>query len=114
MMNNCKICGINTSNLKLLTEKEKLSLLKETKTGNKAAREKLINGNLRLVLSIVHRFVGRNESLEDLFQIGCIGLIKSIDNFDINQNVKFSTYLPIWGNKQQGNFYIGQNHKNII
>lgn len=87
-----KICGINTSNLKLLTEKEKLNLLKDAKSGNKTAREKLINGNLRLVLSIVHRFAGRNESLEDLFQIGCIGLIKSIDNFDINQNVKFSTY----------------------
>lgn len=87
-----KICGINTSNLKLLTEKEKLNLLKKIKAGDKIAREKLINGNLRLVLSIVHRFTGRNESLEDLFQIGCIGLIKSIDNFDIKQNVKFSTY----------------------
>ncbi len=87
-----KICGVDTSNLKLLTEKEKISLLKLAKSGDKYAREKLINGNLRLVLSIVHRFTGRGETLEDLFQVGCIGLIKSIDHFDISQNVRFSTY----------------------
>ena len=87
-----KICGVNTSELNLLTEKEKIELLKKSKSGSKSAREKLINGNLRLVLSIVHRFTGRGETLEDLFQVGCIGLIKSIDHFDISQNVKFSTY----------------------
>ena len=87
-----KICGLNTSELKLLSEKEKIELLKKCKEGNKSARERLISGNLRLVLSIVHRFTGRGETLEDLFQVGCIGLIKSIDHFDISQNVKFSTY----------------------
>ena len=87
-----KICGVSTSDLKLLSEKEKTELLKKVKAGDKPAREKLISGNLRLVLSIVHRFAGRGETLEDLFQVGCIGLIKSIDNFDISQNVRFSTY----------------------
>lgn len=87
-----KICGINTSDLKLLSEKEKIQLLKKARAGDKSAREKLINGNLRLVLSIMHRFSGRGETLEDLFQVGCIGLIKSIDHFDISQNVRFSTY----------------------
>lgn len=87
-----QICGINTSELKTLTEKEKISLLKEVKKGNKEARDKLINGNLRLVLSIIQRFNGRGEHADDLFQVGCIGLMKSIDNFDINQSVKFSTY----------------------
>ena len=81
-----QICGINTSELKTLTEKEKISLLKEVKNGNKEARDKLINGNLRLVLSIIQRFNGRGEHADDLFQVGCIGLMKSIDNFDINQN----------------------------
>ncbi len=90
--NKVKICGINTSDLNLLTEKEKINLLKLVKNGDELAREKLIHGNLRLVLSIVHRFTNRGEMLDDLFQIGCIGLIKSIDNFDISQNVKFSTY----------------------
>lgn len=87
-----QICGINTSELKTLTEKEKISLLKEVKNGNKEARDKLINGNLRLVLSIIQRFNGRGEHADDLFQVGCIGLMKSVDNFDLSQNVKFSTY----------------------
>lgn len=87
-----KISGINTSELKTLPEKEKIKLLKLTKSGDKHAREKLINGNLRLVLSVIQKFANRGESFDDLFQIGCIGLIKSIDNFDINQNVRFSTY----------------------
>lgn len=87
-----KISGINTSELKTLTEKEKTELLKRIKNGDKKAREKLINGNLRLVLSVIQKFANRGESPDDLFQIGCIGLIKSIDNFDINQNVRFSTY----------------------
>ncbi|MGN1041333.1 MAG: RNA polymerase sporulation sigma factor SigG [Acutalibacteraceae bacterium] len=86
------ICGINTSNIKTLSEKEKLKLLKLAKSGNASARESLIYGNLRLVLSIVQRFVNRGEIMDDLFQIGCVGLIKSIDNFDISQNVRFSTY----------------------
>lgn len=87
-----KICGINTSALKTLPEKEKIRLLKLSKSGDKQARENLINGNLRLVLSVIQKFAGRGETFDDLFQVGCIGLIKSIDNFDISQNVKFSTY----------------------
>ena len=86
------ICGVDTSKLPLLKEKEKESLLREVKAGNKTARDQLINGNLRLVLSVVQRFAGRGENPDDLFQVGCIGLIKSIDNFDITQNVRFSTY----------------------
>lgn len=87
-----KICGISTSGLKVLPEKEKMRLLKLAKKGDKNAREQLINGNLRLVLSVIQRFSGRGEAFDDLFQVGCIGLIKSIDNFDISQNVRFSTY----------------------
>lgn len=90
--NKVVICGVDTSKLPLLKEKDKERLLKEVKNGNKAARDTLINGNLRLVLSVVQRFVGRGENPDDLFQVGCIGLIKSIDNFDITQNVRFSTY----------------------
>lgn len=86
------ICGVDTSKLPLLKEKEKENLLRDVKTGNLGARDKLINGNLRLVLSVVQRFAGRGENPDDLFQVGCIGLIKSIDNFDISQNVRFSTY----------------------
>lgn len=87
-----EICGINTSELKVLKENEKTELLKKIKDGDKKAREELIKGNLRLVLSVIQRFVNRGENLDDLFQVGCIGLIKAIDNFDINQQVKFSTY----------------------
>ncbi|MBR7082893.1 MAG: RNA polymerase sporulation sigma factor SigG [Clostridia bacterium] len=87
-----EICGINTSKLKTLTEDEKEALLKKTAAGDKAAREELIDGNLRLVLSVIQKFVGRGESADDLFQIGCIGLIKAIDNFDMSVGVKFSTY----------------------
>lgn len=90
----CKveICGVNTSKLKTLKEKEKIELLKRIKEGDKSARDKLVNGNLRLVLSVIQRFTNRGENLDDLFQIGVIGLIKAIDNFDITQDVKFSTY----------------------
>ncbi len=91
-INKVVICGVDTSKLPILKEKEKEVLLLKVKEGNKQAREELINGNLRLVLSVIQRFTGRGENLDDLFQIGCIGLIKSIDNFDINQQVKFSTY----------------------
>lgn len=90
--NKVEICGIDTSKLKLLKESEKLELLKKSRSGDNKAREQLINGNLRLVLSVIQRFSSRGENLDDLFQVGCIGLIKSIDNFDINQNVRFSTY----------------------
>ena len=92
LYNKVEICGVNTSDLKVLSEKEKIALLKRTKNGDKAAREELVNGNLRLVLSVIQRFTQRGENLDDLFQVGCIGLIKSIDNFDISQNVRFSTY----------------------
>ena len=91
-INKVVICGVDTSKLPVLKEKEKEELLKRVKSGDKFARDELINGNLRLVLSVIQRFSGRGENLDDLFQIGCIGLIKSIDNFDITQPVKFSTY----------------------
>ncbi len=87
-----EICGVNTSKLKVLKEKEKIELLKAMHNGDPYAREKLVNGNLRLVLSVIQRFAGRNENPDDLFQVGTIGLIKAIDNFDISQNVRFSTY----------------------
>lgn len=94
--NKVEICGVNTSKLKVLSEAEKRDLLKKMKEGSpaeaKQAREDLIAGNLRLVLSVIQRFTNRGENLDDLFQVGCIGLIKSIDNFDISQNVRFSTY----------------------
>lgn len=87
-----ELCGIDTSKLKVLKEKEKMALLKKVKEGDQSAREELISGNLRLVLSVIQRFSNRGESPDDLFQVGCIGLIKAIDNFDINQGVRFSTY----------------------
>lgn len=90
--NKVEICGVNTSKLKVLKESEKLSLLKQMRAGDPTARDKLIEGNLRLVLSVIQRFLNRNENLDDMFQVGCIGLMKSIDNFDITQNVRFSTY----------------------
>ncbi len=92
MYNKVEICGVNTSTLKVLSEKEKTALLQRVRQGDWAAREEMVNGNLRLVLSVVQRFTGRGENLDDLFQVGCIGLVKSIDNFDITQNVRFSTY----------------------
>lgn len=90
--NKVEICGVDTSALPVLSESEKNDLLKKVKTGNSFARDELIQGNLRLVLSVIKRFGGRGENPDDLFQIGCIGLIKAIDNFDISQNVRFSTY----------------------
>ena len=91
-MNKVEIAGVNTSNLPLLSPEEKDILMKKIKDGDEKAREEFIRGNLRLVLSIIKRFYGKGEKLDDLFQVGCIGLIKAIDNFDINQNVQFSTY----------------------
>ena len=90
--NKVEICGVNTSKLKVLTEKEKTELLKRVREGDKKAREELINGNLRLVLSVIQRFTNRGENLDDLFQVGCIGLMKAIDHFDVTQGVRFSTY----------------------
>ena len=87
-----EISGVNTSKLKVLSEKETMELLERTKNGDKKAREELINGNLRLVLSVIQRFSGRGENPDDLFQVGCIGLIKAIDNFDMKYDVKFSSY----------------------
>ena len=87
-----EICGVNTSKLPLLTTEEKEELFQRILQGDQQAREDYIKGNLRLVLSVIQRFAGGNEHVDDLFQIGCIGLIKAIDNFDITQNVKFSTY----------------------
>jgi RNA polymerase sigma-70 factor, sigma-B/F/G subfamily len=87
-----EICGVDTSKLKTLTEDEKKSLLSAASKGDGEARQKLINGNLRLVLSIIQRFSNRGENLDDLFQVGCIGLIKAVDNFNTALDVRFSTY----------------------
>lgn len=92
MYNKVEICGVNTSKLKLLSNEEKRELLIRAKNGDDKAREKLINGNLKLVLSVIQSFGGRGENPDDLFQVGCIGLIKAIDNFDVSQDVRFSTY----------------------
>ncbi|MDK2991732.1 MAG: polymerase sporulation-specific sigma factor [Clostridiales bacterium] len=92
VINKVEICGVNTSKLPVLADKQMKELLKRIKEGDKAAREEFIRGNLRLVLSIIQRFNNRGEHVDDLFQVGCIGLIKAIDNFDLSQNVKFSTY----------------------
>ena len=90
--NKVEICGVNTAKLKVLTEKEKMKLLRRVKEGDMEARDELIKGNLRLVLSVIQRFTNRGENADDLFQVGCIGLIKAIDHFDMNHGVRFSTY----------------------
>ncbi len=90
--NKVEICGIDTSTLKVIPEKEKNILLEKAKNGDNYAREKLVTGNLRLVLSVIQRFANRGENLDDLFQVGCIGLLKAIDNFDTSHDVRFSTY----------------------
>ena len=92
MLNKVEICGVNTSNLPLLSKEEKEALFVKIKAGDEEARNTFINGNLRLVLSVIQRFYGRGENADDLFQVGCVGLIKAIDNFDLSQNVQFSTY----------------------
>ena len=92
MQNKVEICGVNTAKLKVLKVEETQALLRRVKEGDMAAREALIQGNLRLVLSVIQKFTNRGENADDLFQVGCIGLIKAIDNFDVNLNVKFSTY----------------------
>lgn len=90
--NKVDISGVDTSKLTVLTEAEKMELLKKCKKGDKSARDKLINGNLRLVLSVIQKFIGRGENADDLFQVGCIGLMKAIDNFNTELDVRFSTY----------------------
>lgn len=90
--NKVEICGVNTAKLKTLSDEEKRVLLQKAKKGDAAAREELICGNLRLVLSIIQRFSGRRENVDDLFQVGCIGLVKAVDNFNLDLDVKFSTY----------------------
>lgn len=90
--NKVEICGINTAKLPVLKEKEKVELLRRIRSGDQSARQEMISGNLRLVLSVVQKFAARGENLDDLFQVGCIGLIKAIDHFDPGQNVRFSTY----------------------
>ena len=90
--NKVELCGVNTSKLKTLSAEKKRELLIKSKNGDYSAREELIDGNLRLVLSIIQRFSNRKENMDDLFQVGCIGLIKAIDNFNTELDVKFSTY----------------------
>ncbi len=92
MINKVEICGVNTSKLPVLKNEEMRKLFQVMQSGEISAREKLIQGNLRLVLSVIQRFSNRGECVDDLFQVGCIGLIKAIDNFDLGQNVRFSTY----------------------
>ena len=92
MLGKVEICGVNTAKLPTLTAAETDALLRRVKNGDSAARERLVEGNLRLVLSVLQRFSGRGENADDLFQVGCVGLLKAIDNFDISQNVRFSTY----------------------
>ncbi len=92
LYNKVEICGVDTAKLTVLNEAEKMELLKRMRRGDPTAREQLISGNLRLVLSVIQRFVNRGENPDDLFQVGCIGLMKAIDNFDISLDVRFSTY----------------------
>ena len=92
MSGKVEISGFNTAKLKVLKSDETTELLKRSRNGDKKAREELIEGNLRLVLSVIQKFIGRGENVDDLFQVGCIGLMKAIDNFDISMNVRFSTY----------------------
>ena len=92
MQGKVEIAGVNTARLPVLKNEETLALLRRAKAGDQDARQQLIEGNLRLVLSVIQRFSSRGENADDLFQVGCVGLIKAIDNFDINQPVRFSTY----------------------
>ena len=87
-----EICGVNTANIKVLNNEEMIELFKEYQKGNMLAKEKLVNGNLKLVLSILKKYNNRTDNMDDLFQVGCIGLMKAIDNFDTSLNVRFSTY----------------------
>ena len=100
MIRKVEISNVDTSKLPVLSNKEKDELFIKIKQGDKEARERFINGNLRLVLSVIQRFNGRGESPDDLFQVGCVGLIKAIDNFDTNQEVQFSTYRSTNDNRR--------------
>ena len=120
MYNKVEICGVNTSKLKLLSNEEKRELLIRAKNGDDKAREKLINGNLKLVLSVIQSFGGRGENPDDLFQVGCIGLMKSIDHFNTELGVRFSTYAvpmnvpcgnpPIHHKRTAKTIYKGENY----
>ena len=115
--NKVEICGVNTSRLKTLTDEEKRELLVKTKAGNEEARQELIYGNLRLVLSIIQRFGNRKENMDDLFQVGCIGLVKAVDNFNIELDVKFSTYavpMNIECRNHERSFYIMTRKQAIL
>ncbi len=92
MLGKVEICGVNTAQLPVLSSEEMEQLFRRCRAGEEQAREKLVEGNLRLVLSVIQRFASRGENADDLFQVGCVGLIKAVDNFDVTQNVKFSTY----------------------
>lgn len=92
MANKVEICGVNTAKLPRYKEAEMMEMIEKIQTGDKEVRDEFIKGNLRLVLSVIQRFSGRGENLDDLFQVGCIGLIKALDNFDMNHGVRFSTY----------------------
>lgn len=105
MQGKVEICGVNTAKLKVLKNDETIALLKRTKLGDMDAREQLIGGNLRLVLSVIQKFTNRGENVDDLFQVGCIGLIKAIDNFNTDLDVRFSTYgvpmnIPRWKSRR--------------
>ena len=91
MQGKVEVSGVNTARLKVLNNEQTMELLRRTKAGDKKAREELINGNLRLVLSVIQKFSSRGENPDDLFQVGCVGLIKAIDGFDLSQPVRFST-----------------------
>ena len=114
-INKVELCGVNTSRLPVLNAEEKETLLKKAREGDAAARERYIQGNLRLVLSVIKRFSNSSENADDLFQIGCIGLIKAIDNFDTTLNVRFSTYaVPmnvIWGNPPKNTIWTARPEK---
>ena len=103
MINKVEIANVNTSKLQVLSQEETKELFKKMHKGDNEAREKLINGNLRLVLSVIQRFCGRGENADDLFQVGCVGLIKAIDNFDTSLDIQLSTYRSSndnWGSKK--------------
>ena len=103
LINKVEISGVNTAKLPVLSNEKKQELLIKIKNGDEEARDEFIEGNLRLVLSVLQRFMGRGENADDLFQVGCVGLIKAIDNFDVTQGVQFSTYrcpYDCWRNKK--------------
>ena len=112
MIRKVEVCGVDTSKLPLLSLEEKKELLIKIKNGDEKARDEFINGNLRLVLSVIKRFYGRGENVDDLFQVGCIGLIKAMDNFDLSQNVQFSTYaVPMIIRRNKKAFKRQQSYK---